>query len=326
MSQLSKTGATVGSTLDLYSMRQLEHLLGRSRAELDHLSLNAVRFYEPFPLRSKQRWFAREVRPPKKRWIDHPVDPLKAIQARVQERLLIRLVLPEHLLGGVKGKSIIHNARMHLGAPCLVTIDIKNFFPSVTPDQVRNVFRTVLNCSPRISYLLTGLTTCRGRLPQGAPTSPLLANLVLSAFDGEIRGICTQAGIRYSSWIDDLAFSGSSASGVIGPVVDALMKAGFRVSHRKIKRMGRGDRKVLNNLVLGKFVTVQRQHRSRIRAGIHNLKCGRVPIHDFGAYVDGLRGSISYLRLFDPHRAAEFDLQLQAACAQLGPAKGIPAG
>src|SRR5689334_12859687 len=209
------------------------------------------------------------MEPPKKRWIDNPVDPLKAIQSRIQERLLSPLILPEHLLGGVRGKSIRHNAQLHLGAQCLVTIDIKNFFPSITPRQVRNVFRRVLNCSPNVSYLLTGLTTCRGRLPQGAPTSPLLANLVLSSFDNKIRSVCLENGIRYSSWIDDLAFSGNSASQVIGLVVATLINAGFTVSHRKIKRMGPGNRKVLNNLVLGKFVTVQKQYRARIRAGIH---------------------------------------------------------
>lgn len=153
------------ATLDLYSMKQVEFLLGRPRSDLKDLSRHATRYYEPFPLNPGRRWFARDIKPAKKRLIDHPIDPLKAIQSRVQERLLSRLVLPEHLLGGVRGKSIVDNAKLHLGAPFLVTIDIKNFFPSITPAQVSEVFRRVLNCSPEISYLLTGLTTCRGRLP-----------------------------------------------------------------------------------------------------------------------------------------------------------------
>jgi RNA-directed DNA polymerase len=304
--------------LDLYSLRGLEFLLGRSRTELRDLSSNAVRHYEPFPLKPKPRWFAKDTKPPKKRWIDHPVDPLKAIQSRIQERLLSRLILPEHLLGGVRGKSIVHNARLHLGARYLVTIDIKNFFPSVRPAQVRNVFRKILNCSPDVSHLLTGLTTCRGRLPQGAPTSPLLANLVLSSFDGEIRNVCEKNRICYSTWIDDLAFSGDSAANVVGPVIGLLMEAGFRVSHQKVRRMGPGERKILNNLVLGKFVTVQKQYKSRIRAGIHNLRCGRIPRHETGAYIEGLRGCIGYLRLFDTKRASALELQLAMACEELG--------
>lgn len=317
MRHLGAVDQSLGSSLDLYSMRKLEYSLGRPRDELLDLAQKAVRFYEPFLLKPRQRPFPQKIKPPKKRWIDHPVDPLKAIQSRIQERLLSRLVLPQHLLGGVKGKSIIHNAELHLGARCLVTIDIKNFFPSITSAQVRHVFRKVLNCSPQVSYLLAGLTTYRTRLPQGAPTSPLLANLVLSSFDMEIRDICSQNGIRYSSWIDDLAFSGGSVARVIGPVVAVLMKSGFRVSHSKMKFMGPGDRKLLNNLVLGKVVTVQKQYRSKIRAGIHNLKCGRVPARDMGAYVQSLRGNVGYLRLFDPAWAKEFEIHLQAVCDQI---------
>jgi RNA-directed DNA polymerase len=309
--------SNASDSLDIYSTRRLEFLLGRSRVELHDLASKAVRYYEPFPLKPKQRRFAKKVAPQKKRWIDHAVDPLKAIQSRIQERLLGPLILPEHLLGGVRGKSVANNARVHLGAPYLITIDIKNFFPSITPTQVRVVFREILNCSPAVSYLLAGLTTYRGRLPQGAPTSPILANLVLSGFDGEIRAVCKQNGICYSSWVDDLAFSGDSVSSVIGPVIATLMKAGFRVSHRKIKRMGPRDRKVLNNLVLGKFTTVSKQYRARIRAGIHNLKCGRVSAPEIGAYVEGLRGNISYLQLFDPKKAAGMRLELERACAGL---------
>jgi RNA-directed DNA polymerase len=317
MSGLSAASAIIGGSLDLYSMRQVEHLLGRSRAELEDLAAKGVRFYEPFPLKAKPRWFAKSTKTPKKRWIDHPVDPLKAIQSRIQERLLCTLIFPEHLLGGVKGRSIVDNARLHLGARCLVTIDIKSFFPSVTPHQVRSVFRKVLNCSPQISYLLTGLTTYRGRLPQGTPTSPLLANLVLSSFDGEIRSACSKNGIRYSTWIDDLAFSGDSVSEIIGPVVAILMRSGFRVRHQKIKYMGTADRKVLNNLALGRFITVQKEYRSRIRAGIHNLKRGRVQAHDAPAYVRSLLGNIGYLRLFDPARAEAMQFVLRTVCGEL---------
>lgn len=164
----------VSGSLDLYSLRHLEILLGRSRAELKDLAESAVRYYKPFRQRPKERPFARKFKPPKKRWIDNPVDPLKMVQTRIQERILSQLVLPGHLLGGVSGKSIIDNAKLHLRSNFLVTIDIKNFFPSITPEQVRSVFRKLLNCSSDASHLLTGLTTCRGRLPQGASTRPPL--------------------------------------------------------------------------------------------------------------------------------------------------------
>jgi hypothetical protein len=90
----------------------LEAILGRSRAELRDLASHGIKYYKPFLQIPRQRAFAKKIEPPrKKRWIDNPIDPLKAIQSRIQERLLSRLILPQHLLGGVHGKSIMDNAR-----------------------------------------------------------------------------------------------------------------------------------------------------------------------------------------------------------------------
>lgn len=303
--------------LDLYSMKRLEVVLGRPRAELRDLGKHAVRYYDPFPLPQKKRPFARRTEPAKKRWIDHPIDPLKAIQSRIQERLLARLTLPEHLLGGVSGRCIRDNARLHMGARHLVTIDIKNFYPSITPAQVFSVFRKTLNCSREVAYLLTSLTTCRERLPQGAPTSPILANLVLSSFDAQIRFACVEAQVLYSSWVDDLAFSGESVGNVVGIAITTLTKAGFRVAHNKIKRMAPGDRKELNKLVLGRFITVRKEYRTGIRAGIHNLLCGKVRDGELEGYIEGLKGKINYLGLFDNRKAIAASKRLQHALRTL---------
>jgi RNA-directed DNA polymerase len=199
----SQSGASEVARLDLYSLRHLEVLLGHSRSELHDLAKHGVRYYAPFVYRKKERPFSRKVVPTKRRWIDNPVGPLKAIQARIEDRILNRIILPEHLLGGVAGKSITDNSGHHLDARYLVTIDIKNFFPSITSRQVRSVWRETLNCSPQVAYLLTGLTTCCDRLPQGAPTSTMLANLVLSSFDEEIPTACDLRAVSYSSWVDD---------------------------------------------------------------------------------------------------------------------------
>jgi RNA-directed DNA polymerase len=294
---------SVPKPLNLFSVSHLQAILGHSFVELDDLSSHAVKYYSPFHLREKPRPFSKNAGSKKVRFIDRPVDPLKAIQARIEARILKKLILPEHLLGGVRGKSILDNARQHLNARYLVTIDIKNFFPSITPLMVNSVWRKPLNCSPKIAYVLTGLTTCRNRLPQGAPTSTLLANLVLGSKDGEIRDICEKHGVNYSSWLDDLAFSGDSSPRILGQVITRLANAGFRVSHQKIKLMGPHDRKILNNLVLGRFVTVKREYLGQIRAGIHNLSRGRLSDSEVLGHIESLKGSINFLRLFDQRKA-----------------------
>jgi hypothetical protein len=132
----------------------------------------------------------------------------------------------------------------------------------------------------------------------------------LSALDPDIRAACDAGRTTYSSWVDDLAFSGNTAPAIIELIIKALKREGFSVSHRKIKIMGPGDRKVLNNLVLGRFITVRAEYVASIRAGIHNLKCGRVPLTEVNAYFLGLEGSIGYLRLFDPTKAGKLSEQL----------------
>ena len=108
------------------------------------------------------------------------------------------------------------------------------------------------------------------------------------------------------------AFSGDSAPRIIGPVIAVLMKAGFRVSHQKLRVMGPGDSKIfLNKLVLGRFVTVQKQYIGRIRAGIHNLKGGKVAAIEVDDYVQSLEGSVNYLRLFYTRRAPRIHQQLR---------------
>jgi RNA-directed DNA polymerase len=306
-------GSVPRERLDLYSFRYVEFLLGFSRLQLRELSSHAAKHYRPFYKEPKARPFARKPLTKKKRLIDNPKGALKKVQRRINQRLLKPLILPEHLLGGVPGKCIRDNAYLHLGSPCIVTVDIKKFFPSITPLQVYRVWRMRLNCSTRIAAMLTRLTTFRGYLPQGAPTSTLLANFVLSSSDCGITAACEAAGIRYSSWVDDLAFSGLNAREIVPSVVSALIQAGFRLSHQKIKVMGTGDRKTLNKLVLSKFVSVERAYMSRIRAGIYNLRAGKVPNSEVAAYVRGLEGSINYVNLMQPQKAAKFRSQLKAA-------------
>lgn len=299
--------------LDLYSLRHLIVILGVSKEEVFDLTLRAGGFYQPFPKRTKPKPFPRKPKPQKNRLIDNPTGFLKQMQSRIEERLLKRLLLPEHLLGGIPGKTIRQNAALHFGAPCVATIDIKNFFPSITPWQVHSVWKNLLNCSPQIADILTKLTTFRGRLPQGAPTSTLLANLVLASNDVEIRAVCQAHEVVYSSWVDDLAFSGEKARDIISSAIQALRDSGFSVSHRKIRVMGKGEKKTINNLVLGKFITVEKAYRKQIRAGIHNLACGKVVASELVRYLMSLDGQINYVGLFDAKKAARLRTDLAAA-------------
>ena len=202
---------------------------------------------------------------------------------------------------------------MHRGARVLVTMDIKSFFPSITNKQVFFVWRHLLNCSSWIAGILTKLTTFERHLPQGAPTSTTLANLVLYSLDVPIRSECDRKNVRYSTWVDDLAFSGDSAREIINVAVGALDSSGFAAPHKKQKIMGPGSRKVLNNVLMGKFPTVLPERISQLRSGIHKLKTRQVPITELGAYLRSLEGSISQVASIDPRKGRRLRDQLASS-------------
>jgi hypothetical protein len=114
-----------------------------------------------------------------------------------------------------------------------------------------------------------------------------------------------------SSWVDDLAFSGDHARKVVNTAVDALRAGGFSVSHKKLKIMGPGDRRVLCGVLMGKFPNVLRERVSNLRSGIHKLRTGRVAQADREGYVRALEGGIRQVAMINPHRGKALAEQLE---------------
>lgn len=307
--------------LDLYSLPKLEYLLGFSRQQLRAVAARAGAHYKPFPKKDKVRPFQKKSKPTKKRVIDNPTGELKAVQSKIHRNLLKSINLPHYLCGGVKGKTVLDNVALHFGAPVLITIDIKNFFPSISNVQVYQVWRKILNCSPTISKILTELTTFERRLPQGAPTSTLLANLVLFSVDGPIRAECARHSVRYSTWVDDLALSGKDAPTVINLAVKVLGEAGFGISHRKMKIMRGGTRKVLNGVLLGRFPSVLPDRLAQLRSGVHKLRTNQIVPDELEEYIRSLEGRISQLASVVPQKAkklrGDFDVARRQAFARV---------
>jgi len=298
--------------LNITSVRKLEFRLAVSRAKLRSVAQNAEAYYSPFPSPPRIRPFQKKFRPIKDRTIDNPLEPLRGIQKRIHHRLLASLDLPFYFCGGVKGRNLLDNVTMHLGASVVVAVDIKDFFPSINNLRIYEIWTKLLGCSPEIASLLTRLTTRRHYLPQGSSTSTMLANLALFSVDAPIRQACEKQGVHYSTWVDDLAFSGDHAREVIPTVVHTLRDAGFRVSRSKIRVMGPGTRKVLNGILLDRFPNVLPERFSQLRSGIHKLATGKVPRAQLRDYLSQLGSSIAQVGSINPGTAArlksDFDL------------------
>jgi hypothetical protein len=117
-------------------------------------------------------------------------------------------------------------------------------------------------------------------------------------------------GITYSTWVDDLAFSGKDPRKIIPIVIAALRKAGLRVSRRKIKIMGPATRKLLNGIILGKKLGVAKEVRSRIRSGIHKLAIGAVTTEDRPKYLKSLIARLRQAETINKHQMRMLRLNL----------------
>jgi len=169
-----------------------------------------------------------------KRRILHPsINRLKVIQKRIHRDILLKLELPDYAFGGVKGRDNIKNARKHQGKKFIFTTDLKDFFPSIRHQQVFEMFRS-FNFSPTIARILTQLTTYKGKLPQGTPTSPTLANLVFVKTGKKLQDFAGNHQITFTSFVDDLTFSApADIKNKISSIIDTIQLDGFKISHNK---------------------------------------------------------------------------------------------
>ncbi|MDZ4808792.1 MAG: reverse transcriptase family protein [Bacteroidota bacterium] len=168
-----------------------------------------------------------------KRVLNPSIKRLKVIQKRLQSNILQKLEIPEYAFGAIKGKDNISNAKKHQGKKYIFTTDLTNFFPSVNHRQVFEMYLS-FDFSPTVARYLTKLTTYKGKLPQGAPTSPIVANLVFVKTGKRLQEFATENKLTFTSFVDDLTFSSPvDFKDKTQFILDAVIADGFKISHKK---------------------------------------------------------------------------------------------
>lgn len=301
--------------LNILSVNRLADILKVSVEKLRSLSSSPNSRYSPFPHVKPARPFQRKP-PCRSRQIDNPLRDLSWVQKRINQRLLVSICFPENIFGGIRKRSILDNAEHHHGASLLVTIDVKKCFPSVTNRHVYAVWKELLGGSPPVAAVLTRLTTFERHLPQGAATSPLLANLFIWMIDQPIREACQELGLAYSTWIDDLAFSGDLARDAIQIAARTLASYGLRISRDKVKIMGPRSEKVITGTRLGtKGIRAPREKLYRIRSGIHHFEVGHINDNRAERYLKGLVAQLRFVRQLCPKDAQRYAAKLRTIAA-----------
>ena len=262
------------SVAQFKSIDSLAQWLGSSPTELHELI--------SLPTDKKYRTFLIPRRNGRLREISAPIDPLKSIQRRIAS-LLEEVRPPSKIaIGYAKGKSIYDHASPHLGKRWVLTIDLSDFFGSISIEMIVRELRSApIQASDAVANRLAALA-CRNRsLPQGGPLSPVLSNYCCRNLDRDLRGLAEEQGLTVSRYADDICFSGNDdsfpaiatghgRSAVVSTILHELFdKNGFRINERKTNLSIGARRKMVTGLLVGKSVSMPYKWRRQLRALRH---------------------------------------------------------
>lgn len=201
----------------------------------------------------------------KKREIQAPKFELDRVHSRIAS-LLARVKVPDYLHSGVKGRSSVTNAKVHVGNVPVLTLDIKNFYPSVSEKSVFQFYKTALSCSQDVAGLLAALCTYNGHVPTGSRLSMILAYWANQPLFSRLKALCDKKGVEMSVYVDDLTFSGEGVNRVFQQnVIDIIHKAGMTVHPKKTQLYKKDQSKVITGVVLnGNRFSIRNRHHKAI--------------------------------------------------------------
>lgn len=192
------------------------------------------------------------------RLIAAPNDELKKLQRKIKDNFFGGFSFPDYVYG-LGDNTLGEHAKIHAGNKTLVKIDIRDFYPSISHSRIYDMWVNVFKMNPEAARLLTKLTTFKGRLQQGFPTSSHIAAVISTPLTQELESYCKKNNISFSQYVDDLNFSGENISykEVFKVVIKLAHKFGFAVKRKKTKVYGNK---------LGKLITGVSVTHDRIRA------------------------------------------------------------
>lgn len=223
---------------------------------------------------SEKHW--RSFRLPKRsggyREISVPYPALLEIQRWIYRNILIKIPISPYCHGFVRKKSILTNTKWHVGKSELLKVDLKDFFPSIGINRVIHLFRRQ-GYNPKVSFYLAALCCLKGKLPQGAPTSPYISNLVGRPLDYRMKCLAKSKSLNYTRYADDIAFSGEKIEkSLIGTVCRIIEDEGFRINEEKIRLYKGQNRKIVTGICISERLSLPREYKRTLRQEIYYIR------------------------------------------------------
>ena len=242
-------------------LSSLEQDLGISAKTLYAVSNNIGKHYHKAKLPKKSGGY---------RNLSVPDEILKVIQRQISEVLLIHMPVSRYAKAYRFGSSTLRNAKYHVGKQVVLKLDILHFFDSIRYSTVKDkMFPEEIYAEP-LRILLTMLCYHKDALPQGAPSSPAITNIILCEFDEQVGQWCRERGIAYTRYCDDMTFSGDfDPAEVIRFVRLELKKLDFLLNEQKTRIQRSGHQQTVTGIVVNEKLSIPADYRRKLRQELY---------------------------------------------------------
>lgn len=298
---------------NLHGSKDIYQLLEISEKDAENITNNIENYYRSYPIKKASG---------KLRWIDAPQAPLKEYQKKILDRILYQFRAHEGAVGFVKHISVKDGAERHLGNKVVLCLDVHDFFSSLSLYQVYAAFAFMLTKMSKdikaFSYTtndlhtLVKLTTYKGHVPQGASTSPALANIICRPMDRELQVLADENDLVYTRYADDISFSHKVKSFKITKVIDKTKRIlgyyGLMLNKKKTRVLRPHKRMCITGVVINEKLSVPKYVWRNVRAQLHNLVISNKSITL--EEQQKLRGKIEWIGAFRPQLKTNYLEQL----------------
>ena len=296
--------------MDIYKFLDVD------KADVDEILLNKNRYYISYPIKKRNK--------KKLRFIDAPQTELKIIQTAILKKILYKFRAHPIATGFIKNKSAVDGAKKHLGKKVLLCVDINNFFGTIKVNQVHSLLMYLLpkkkdfaelikdqNEFHRAVTMMSELLTYKGRVPQGAPTSPVISNLICLSIDKQLKALEPKYKCVVSRYADDIAVSSDGVLDVKNLIHDirtTLATRGFRLNKEKTRVVRSNKRMQVTGIVVNDITSVPKKFWRGLRAKLFNAKMDNTKFDT--AEYQKVRGQIEWIKALNPSRGTQLLNQL----------------
>ncbi|MCT3915962.1 RNA-directed DNA polymerase [Elizabethkingia anophelis] len=284
----------------IFEFIHLARLLGRSRYFLALAVNNPESLYREFEIPKRN---SKELRT-----ITCPYPSLLGVQDWIYNNILKTIKVHPCAHGFLPNKSIVSNVKPHIASRQILKMDLKNFFPSININRVISIFYNQ-GYNKNISYYLARLCTFEDVLPQGAPTSPALSNIVCYKMDKRIYRLCRKFNLNYTRYADDLTISGANIpKKIFNYIKEVVEDSGFELKDSKTRFYNQNSKKIITGVqIKNNEITLPKSYKKSLCKELYYIKKygleshmskNKIRKHN---YAHILIGKLNYWNMIEPN-------------------------